>query len=76
MNKHTYTLLASALRKAGTYDPNKVMPYIEELLTPKDATTLNKFLAWCHINKKVFGSATYQERLKEWKRERTFLFGE
>lgn len=46
MNRTLKTLLLMACKEAGTYDPDEVLPRIEEQLTGPEYDSANGFLAW------------------------------
>lgn len=55
------TLIGQAVRTFGTYDPDEVLPYIEEELTGAEYNTVNKFLSYLHTNNLCYGWGNFDE---------------
>ena len=49
------SLLYMAVKTTGTYDPDEVLPYIEEKLTLKECRQVEAFLMWCMDTGTTFG---------------------
>jgi hypothetical protein len=61
------TLLLMATKQAGCYDPDEVLPHIEESLTPSEFTFCQDFLTWIKINGLTFGHGNIDDRIREYK---------
>jgi|CZKH01.1.fsa_nt_gi hypothetical protein len=61
-------LLFIGLKAAGSYDPEVVLPHIEERLTVGESDAVQAFLRWCHENKRTFGRANLDIRFLEFQR--------
>lgn len=59
-------MIIKAVRERGTYDPEDVLPLIEEHLTAEECSVANSFLGWVHREKKNFGWATIDTIYHEW----------
>ena len=59
-------VLGPAVRAVGSYDPDDVMPYIEERLTQQEYNIIFNFMLWVFENKKTFGSGNFMEVFHEW----------
>jgi hypothetical protein len=70
LGERNYLLISMAVKSAGTFDPDEVMPYFEEHLYVSEAEEVREFLAWVHKNNKPFGRANYEERFAEFKASR------
>jgi hypothetical protein len=68
MKEPLQTLLFIGLKAAGSYDPEAVLPHIEERLTVRESDVLQAFLRWCHENKRTFGRASLDIRFREFQR--------
>jgi hypothetical protein len=59
------TLLLSGVKQAGSYKPEEVMVFIEEMLTFREFNIVSAFLKWVVSNGREFGHGnvdnTYQE---------------
>ena len=58
-------LLFIGLKAAGSYDPEAVLPHIEECLTATESEVVQAFLRWCHENNRTFGRANLDIRFRE-----------
>lgn len=62
-------LLLNAVRAAGSYSPDEVLPYIEESLTVSEASDIREFLGWVHKHGRGFGhgniGAVWREFLEQ-----------
>ncbi len=63
MTRAGKALLLLAVKRVGTYDPNRAVPYVEESMTLRDAEIAWEFLAWVHANKLTFGRSTLDATL-------------
>lgn len=55
MTGEMYDNLLEAAKVCGTYDPEEILPYIEEGLTQSEYEVMESFFTWLHDNKKTFG---------------------
>ena len=69
LSQRLYGLISDGVKMTGTYDPDETLPAFEERLTLPEAEEIEKFLRWCHDNRKAFGHGNYQERFAEFKKE-------
>lgn len=63
------TLVRQAVGMSGTYDPDRCLYMVEERMTGDEYNLAESFLRWCFVYDKQFGSATFQERLAEYRSE-------
>lgn len=61
LGRYLYTLISSAVKITGTFDPEQTLPHMEEYLTQEEHLQVNMFLTWCHGNNVAFGSGNYEE---------------
>ena len=61
-------LMLNATKVCGP-DVDRVMPFIEEQLTPAAYKEIKSFLTWSFTNKKYFGWGNFEERYAEYKAE-------
>lgn len=67
LNAKTKALIFIGVKQYGSFDPEIALCGVEEQMTGKEATTAFEFLSWVYKNKKVFGTATIDERFEEFK---------
>lgn len=67
MNDKFKTLLLTALKHSGTYDPEETLPYIEEQLTGEEFDLASEFLLWVHRNERTFGHGNFEDVFQEYK---------
>jgi hypothetical protein len=58
-------LLFIGVKAAGSYDPEAVLPYIEERLSVGESHLAQAFLGWCHRNERAFGHANVGVRFRQ-----------
>jgi len=56
------------VRQAGTYDPDKVLGFIEENLTLEEYKQIEGFLRWITKTGQTFGHLTLEEKFTEYSR--------
>jgi hypothetical protein len=65
MREPLRALLFTGVKAAGSYDPEAVLPHIEERLTTEECHLADAFLKWCHENELPFGRANLEARFRE-----------
>lgn len=71
MTEPLRTLLFVGLKAAGSYDPETVLPHIEQHLTTGESDLAQAFLRWCHENNRAFGRANLDVRFREFQGSET-----
>ena len=66
-SKKCYTLMVDAVDTFGTFDPDEIMPYIEERLTPIEFNTIGFFCQWIMKDRENRATSrdTYQSLYKQ-----------
>jgi hypothetical protein len=59
--------LLMGVEQSGGYDPDEVLPYIEEHLTSTEYVVAQSFLTWICQNNLKFGHGNIDERFAEFK---------
>jgi hypothetical protein len=65
MDQPLRVLLLIGVKAAGSYDPEAVLPHIEERLTREGSGLAEAFLRWCCENERSFGHANLETRYQE-----------
>jgi hypothetical protein len=65
MNQPLRALLLIGVKVAGSYDPEAVLPRIEERLTREESGLAEAFLTWCYENGRSFGYANLETSFRE-----------
>jgi hypothetical protein len=60
------TMIRDAVNTSGSYDPNENIYQFEENLFSQEVTPIVGFYQWLHDNKDTFGSATYDDKAKQY----------
>lgn len=68
MTKLLRHLILEGAHHAGSYEPSKVLPHIEEHLTIGEYCTLEEFLAWCVKNGRTFGHGNIDRVFHDFKK--------
>lgn len=55
MNRYLKREIIMAVKECGSFDPEKVLSYIEEGLTLIECKIVTNFLTWVHTNGHTFG---------------------
>ena len=58
--------LLEGVKITGSYDPQDVLSYIQEDLTPTEYDAVEEFLTWVDDRRKTFGHGNIQELWEEW----------
>lgn len=61
-------LILDGVKTFGGYNPDEVLPFVEEHMTVTEFEDSYNFLKWCQANKKRFGTGTIKERWLEWQK--------
>ena len=72
LSERVFLLISQGVRAFGTYDPDEIMPMIEEELTVDEHDRVAAYLKWVHAaddgdegNARGFGHSTYRVRYAE-----------
>ena len=65
LGSFNYSLIWSAAKQSGTFDPKEIFSDFEEKLFAEEFDTVYLFLKWVTDNKKTFGHATYETIFQE-----------
>lgn len=71
-----YLFIEIAVKQTGTFDPEKVMPVIEQNLTPEAYDEIKAFLSWLHTNGRTIGHGNYEAVYAEYKTAETEIIGQ
>lgn len=67
LSKRNYELIGGGARMCGTFDPEEILPIIEEELYCDEIDEIECFLQWMHDNDVVMGRANYKDRFAHFK---------
>jgi len=67
LSERNYDLIAYGARTFGTFDPNVLLPLIEEDLYIKDIDEIEAFLTWLHTTGLTIGSRNYKKVFLQFK---------
>jgi hypothetical protein len=68
LSKRNYLLISMSMQQCGFHTPSDAMMY-EEQMYCHEAGEIWAFVKWLHKNNMGIGSANYQERFKEFKKQ-------
>jgi len=71
LDETALTLAVRGVKTFGTYDPDMIMPYIEEDLTIDQYYQIERFFSWLHENGLHFGSGNIGEVWAKYLAERS-----
>jgi len=67
LGERNYLILSGAIANQGTFNPQEVLSYCEELLECSQVEEIEKFLTWVYTNNKFFGRKNYEDVFADFK---------
>lgn len=64
INKVTKNIILNAVKSHGR-NIEKIMPYVNDKVTPREADSIKKFLGWSFTNREYLRHNNFDEALKD-----------